>query len=698
MNSYNIFYSWQSENKNNGSLLDKVISDTIEKLNKDGYKINFERSITASYSGSPNIMKVTLDNIKACDVFVADLTSVGIINNRTQQNCNVCYELGFANAHLNNENIILLHDDSHKPEELFFDIRQNRANKYKIINKKVYSPDGTDFSKDLYNFIKKAMVFASKNKIIKKYDNKCFTCLNKYDNSFLEICPKNAVKLGENTNFTIMCLHCISHLDKIFSIHNLPFCNDIRINDGSKDDIIKIYDKFNNMYDMTINNNFMKLFRETYKNINKTSDITEDNNIVNDISENNNEVNDVSENNNEVNGVTKNNKEITDVTEINNEIRCDNENKKYYSNEQYKTSINEICRANEDNFDNYNLDEMDSIKESVSNYEQYGGECSQKYKSLIKNKLIYNSWNSLCYTYDHYIIMYLIKLSLKSKKPEFLEIEDYYWIINELYRMCDTNKIIVKNNIIIKYIICGLFKQCVNYMCRDFANIFKNNVVHQKEDKLIIFSKVYNKIMRSLGFSPFNYDYYNNFGRYIKHFNLFSIFQNKNYLQNIELDNLIKNNDVINYFFNICILSLFVLDDFDKQDIINSIFHINTKLNINKDIFNNYILQVLEYWYIIDNCENYNEGELIKIIHTKEDFFYKKYNNLALNILPFGVYLIKNKIYYNDKVNNNNNTQVNNDTFKNIQPNDSLNLEINKTMEELDLPFTTSKNKINIID
>jgi len=119
-NDKTIFYSWQNTVKPNR----KYIQDCLEKAieGQDGYSID---TATRGVKGSPDIPETILEKIKACDIFVAD---VSIINKDYDgiktSNPNVLYELGYAASEKGYENIILVASrETTDTKELPFDIR-----------------------------------------------------------------------------------------------------------------------------------------------------------------------------------------------------------------------------------------------------------------------------------------------------------------------------------------------------------------------------------------------------------------------------------------------------------------------------------------------------------------------------------------------------------------------------------------------
>lgn len=195
MNKYNykIVFSWQSDVNN--KLLRKVVESSITKL-REKYLIDHTYYPCEDKSGSPDLSKIILNKIKECDVFIADLTNVGIsidgTNKKRYQNSNVCYELGLAEAHLDSSNIILLARDN-EINDLFFDIKHNRITQYTVKNNEI-------ICKDLDKYIEACFMFSSKNKILRKFNYTCPICLDNinidnihYYNQYFMYCNKCSI-------------------------------------------------------------------------------------------------------------------------------------------------------------------------------------------------------------------------------------------------------------------------------------------------------------------------------------------------------------------------------------------------------------------------------------------------------------------------------------------------------------------------
>ncbi|RZJ76125.1 MAG: hypothetical protein EOO45_03420 [Flavobacterium sp.] len=108
--SFIVFYSWQSETnaKYNRSFIETCLKEAVKRL-KAEYKDESAEVIldrdTKDVPGFPNIPLTIEDKIKACDVFIGDLTFVEQ-GTRARINENVMFELGGATYTLGGSSII----------------------------------------------------------------------------------------------------------------------------------------------------------------------------------------------------------------------------------------------------------------------------------------------------------------------------------------------------------------------------------------------------------------------------------------------------------------------------------------------------------------------------------------------------------------------------------------------------------------
>jgi hypothetical protein len=427
MHSYNIFYSWQAEIRDIGSILDKAIQRTVTNMRKK-YKINYCRSITEKMSGSPSIMDVTLNGIKKCDIYIADLSTVATLNGRNQTNCSVSFELGYAKSFLYDENIITLCDDD--PEKLFFDTRQYRVTQYKIKDNKALYRDGSPLEKKLEEFILLCMTSSAKIRIFEKYDYRCLCCLNKNDRYHLQIYPDRVINTNENNRYMIICTACETYLNRFFSV-----------------DIMSFYDRHLINYK---------------KSIHKLFDILISKNVVNE----------------------------TKIMNFKKILKGNNESKyeHYYEIDEIKNEIVNICGINDTPFDSETLQEIEAIKKSVLITDYYEDYSSEKHAEFIKNKLMSKWWIKTCNTYDQYYVMYLLKKCSESKMSNIFDLSDYHIVLHELIAMYWKNGLRINDGTISKYIANEFFKHSVYYMSMKFKVDKNDNLYYFFNISVLCFS------------------------------------------------------------------------------------------------------------------------------------------------------------------------------------------------------------------
>lgn len=129
-----IFYSWQSDlpaPANRNGIRDGL--RVARKAMKDQVDLVIDEA-TRDLPGSPHIPTAITDKIRACDIFVADVTAVAESHyaNKACANPNVVFELGYAAAHLGWQRIILVVNETIGPlKDLPFDFDRHRAMGYK---------------------------------------------------------------------------------------------------------------------------------------------------------------------------------------------------------------------------------------------------------------------------------------------------------------------------------------------------------------------------------------------------------------------------------------------------------------------------------------------------------------------------------------------------------------------------------------
>ena len=140
MSQYKVVYSWQSDIKGKAcrhlqrKAIDNAAKAVEENLELPEGSIDVQ-SDTQGIPGSPPIVRTILDKIDACDVFIADLTTVNTYKKsdgtlRYAPNTNVAIEYGYALKTVGDLQIIAIMNTNYgssKPEDLPFDIKHKRA-------------------------------------------------------------------------------------------------------------------------------------------------------------------------------------------------------------------------------------------------------------------------------------------------------------------------------------------------------------------------------------------------------------------------------------------------------------------------------------------------------------------------------------------------------------------------------------------
>lgn len=132
-----VFFSWQSDIKQNTNEIRKKLRKVIRSLKNDSSPEVILDEATRNTTGSPNIAMTILEKICQADIFVADLTTINPDNKeeRKVQNPNVLFELGYAVAQLGWERIILVTFGD--KDDLPFDIQNHRASEISDLQKAI---------------------------------------------------------------------------------------------------------------------------------------------------------------------------------------------------------------------------------------------------------------------------------------------------------------------------------------------------------------------------------------------------------------------------------------------------------------------------------------------------------------------------------------------------------------------------------
>ena len=144
-NEFYIFFSWQSDVKGNTRFIDQKIKEAVEEIKKlpemKDCTIKYDHS-TQNRSGSPEIVSTVHEKINRCDVFIGDVTPIAVLEGKDQgsekliPNPNVMTEAGFALRAIGEYRIILMmRADKGKVDDLPFDIRHRRINRFSLEDK-----------------------------------------------------------------------------------------------------------------------------------------------------------------------------------------------------------------------------------------------------------------------------------------------------------------------------------------------------------------------------------------------------------------------------------------------------------------------------------------------------------------------------------------------------------------------------------
>jgi hypothetical protein len=133
-----VFYSWQSDSLNatNRAFIQDALEKAAAKIASDN-SIAVEPVVdrdTKGVAGAPDIAATIFAKISAADIFVADISIIGVLpNGRATPNPNVMIELGFALKSLGYERVVLVFNEaSGKIQDLPFDLRMRRLTVYDL--------------------------------------------------------------------------------------------------------------------------------------------------------------------------------------------------------------------------------------------------------------------------------------------------------------------------------------------------------------------------------------------------------------------------------------------------------------------------------------------------------------------------------------------------------------------------------------
>lgn len=132
--SFTVFFSWQSDVPKNSDFLRSFIKSSIKKFETTQNVNVLYDEASRSVVGSQKVEEVILEKIRACDVFIADITPITRIEteegekNRIEllPNPNVAFELGYAMHCLPMEQVLMVLPTGISHGQLPFDFNHNR--------------------------------------------------------------------------------------------------------------------------------------------------------------------------------------------------------------------------------------------------------------------------------------------------------------------------------------------------------------------------------------------------------------------------------------------------------------------------------------------------------------------------------------------------------------------------------------------
>lgn len=133
-NSFTVFFSWQSDVPENSEILRSFIKTSIQKIEATQNVNVLYDEASRSVVGSQKVDEVILEKIRACDVFIADITPIAKIETEENDkprikllpNPNVAFELGYAMHCLSMEQVLIVLPTGIPHGQLPFDFNHNR--------------------------------------------------------------------------------------------------------------------------------------------------------------------------------------------------------------------------------------------------------------------------------------------------------------------------------------------------------------------------------------------------------------------------------------------------------------------------------------------------------------------------------------------------------------------------------------------
>ena len=132
--SFTVFFSWQSDVSENSNILRSFIKASIKNLETTHHVNVLYDEASRSVVGSQKVEEVILKKIRACDIFIADITPITRIETEEEKkkrikllpNPNVAFELGYAMHCLPMEQVLIVLPSGIPHDQLPFDFNHNR--------------------------------------------------------------------------------------------------------------------------------------------------------------------------------------------------------------------------------------------------------------------------------------------------------------------------------------------------------------------------------------------------------------------------------------------------------------------------------------------------------------------------------------------------------------------------------------------
>ncbi len=173
MIDYKVFFSYQSDTKDNKEFIRNALSIVNLKLEIEGIHLIIDEGMR-DVAGNPNLFDVMLNKGSVCDIFIADLTYVTKFRNsagfeKCIPNPNVMLELGHAwNFHKNEHTIFIQNNAYGESENLPVDLKGFRFPINFTLEKDELSEQKTrinkELSRDLYKAISSSIKSINENK------------------------------------------------------------------------------------------------------------------------------------------------------------------------------------------------------------------------------------------------------------------------------------------------------------------------------------------------------------------------------------------------------------------------------------------------------------------------------------------------------------------------------------------------------